>query len=161
MHIVTMDRNREDLQYFGPTLSVLSLLKDLRPFSFYLTGSRFFGWANANSDIDFYTENSPEVKKILKDMGFEELPGGYETRSNYLKDNQTLSVMRHRTAKIDVQIVYDVEVKTEAQRILEQTIRVYPDFERGFRIKANAHVYWNRAYARALANIYRGTDEDL
>ena len=88
---------------------------------FYLTGSRFFNTKNKNSDYDFFVEDSPRVRQLLKNLGFERL-----NNSAYLDDN-TVVVYRYISKNrdiwcpghIDVQIVIDAVKKQCVQNIIK------------------------------------------
>lgn len=88
---------------------------------FYLTGSRFFNTNNKNSDYDFFVEDSPRVRQLLKNLGFERL-----NNSAYL-DNNTIIVYRYISKNrdiwcpghIDVQIVIDAVKKQCVQNIIK------------------------------------------
>lgn len=80
--------------------------------SFYLTGSRFFGGANENSDYDFFASES--AVKFLESLGFVKIPNsGYN-------DDSTIAVYRlaDKSGQIDIQIVDNCHKKNLAQIIL-------------------------------------------
>jgi len=56
------------------------LLKmDASKVSFFITGSRFFGWERPDSDWDFFAENSVEARSTLQLLGFrEDATEGYQ-----------------------------------------------------------------------------------
>lgn len=94
---------------------VLQLLKSDQ--QYYLTGSRYFGGVNDNSDWDFIAKNCNEVLTELVDMGFLEVD-----HSTY-NDPTVAMVMRlgregYRTT-IDVQLVDKLETKLFIQNVLK------------------------------------------
>jgi predicted nucleotidyltransferase len=79
---------------------------------FYLTGSRFFGNYKPESDWDFFTETSQDVSNFLIKYGFE-----LEAVS-YNGDTEIVNIWYHSEVNIHIQVVKDVAIKVEAQRIL-------------------------------------------
>lgn len=95
------------------------LLKmDQPPFSFYLTGSRFFGNPDEHSDYDFFVLDSEEVREFLQNLGFRN-----KTVSRYLlpdmKEFQDLNDVWTFQDLIDVQLLKETFFKKKAQNILE------------------------------------------
>jgi hypothetical protein len=81
-------------------------------FSFYLTGSRFFGGGGPNSDWDLYAAWSREIEIFLADIGFHE-----KVESAYL-DPMTMTVMEN--GDVTVQLLHPrmLEAKHTIQSIL-------------------------------------------
>jgi len=88
---------------------------------FYLTGSRFFGTHNENSDWDFFTEDCPEVRKELENLGFVEEQNSYS-------DDLTNKVYVHQSARIHVQCVKNVWAKTVIQDCIAELSNEIPSF---------------------------------
>lgn len=82
----------------------------LSTFMFYPTGSVYLGVDTEESDKDFFTEDTPEVRKFLEDFGFNVL--GVE---DYYKDCLGI-VDVYRLGKIDVQVVKGAEQKQMFQQ---------------------------------------------
>ncbi len=81
------------------------------PYSFYLTGSRFFGHAKEDSDFDFFTLASPDCRDFLIKNGFKEVPLTYYSDSTIVK-------LFENGLNFHVQMVTDIEIKKTAQRII-------------------------------------------
>ena len=60
----------------NPSSPVNGVLDQMRAsnWDFYLTGSRFFGNSNLESDWDFFTEDNGKVVDFLWDLGFTIIP---------------------------------------------------------------------------------------
>lgn len=121
-----------------------SIVKEMRnsEFTFYLTGSRFWGNYNYQSDWDFFTQDSPEVRTWLKKFNFVE----YSNDTHYSSDDQCLSVYNFKGSSepfdhIHIQVVADVEIKKIIQAIL---IELFP---LGFKTKNDAKAIWKAAFA--------------
>jgi hypothetical protein len=78
-------------------------------FNFYLTGSRFFETAKAESDYDFFVEASREVRRFLQSLGF-----FMDWSADYLEE-----VWAH-SSHIHVQLVGDAEDKLAAQELIQE-----------------------------------------
>lgn len=82
-------------------------------FKFYYTGSKFFGGQTEKSDVDFFVQDSKEVRKFLEDNGFS-LDEGISYR-----DKGCSAVYEYYSRPmIHVQVVGDVNIKRVAQDIL-------------------------------------------
>ena len=81
-------------------------------FSFYLTGSRFFGNHTTDSDWDFFTKNALSVRRFLVDYGFKEESSSY-------RDRVVAVVYKHIKLPIHVQLVHDVNKKILAQHLIK------------------------------------------
>ena len=81
-------------------------------FLFYLTGSRYFGGAEENSDWDFFVQYDDNVVKFLVSLGFE------LRHATEYKDTELVKFMRHKEKKIDVQLVKDAALKMLVQILL-------------------------------------------
>lgn len=78
---------------------------------FFLTGSRFFGTATEDSDWDYFTEDTPEARKVLEMEGYAEVyvrivPGNLR------------SVYFHSVSRKHVQLVSNVALKTRIQNAM-------------------------------------------
>lgn len=102
------------------TLTALSLLVDTKEIRFYLTGSRFFGWAKPNSDWDFFTQHSYDANRLLMDNGFRNLTADLESADGivYPEDPNIVSVWER--GRVQVQLVENAELKAKAQELLNQ-----------------------------------------
>ncbi|MCK5611070.1 hypothetical protein KAR91_54860 [Candidatus Pacearchaeota archaeon] len=104
-------------------------------FTFYLTGSRYFGGKHSDSDWDFFTEDSEEVRVFLGKLGFERL------KSTKYADHGVTCVYRH-LEKIDVQLVEDPGFRQSIQKVLKDKKHfINRAYSRGTR----THI-WNIAY---------------
>ena len=106
---------------------------------YFPTGSKYTGTDNSQSDWDFFAQDCPEVRNELESMGFQLLHG------EYYGDNCTNAVMRihYQSSWIDIQLVNDVEVKTQAQNLLE-SLGLLSEFHGQ---KQKRRELWNAAYA--------------
>jgi len=109
---------------------------DRSKFDFYLTGSRFFGGARADSDWDFFAEYSNEVVSFLLRIGFR-----YKPINDYF-DSQTVEVLEFGR-EIDVQLVSNTAIKNIAQEIMRAT-KWYTITDTNLR-----RVVWNELYKLA------------
>lgn len=104
----------------------------------FLTGSAFFNPERTPNDLDFYTAFSGKEPRILEIMGFLEIPiGQYE---GYPIDQQTAYVFRHPTG-VDVQLIYDLEMKHRAQEVLN-SLKVF----RSWVPKHERRELWDKAF---------------
>ena len=79
----------------------------------YLTGSRFFGGATADSDYDFFTSNDLGLKNTLKDLEFEKIDDAV------YPDQDNICLMRYsKDVQIDIQIIHHPVHKLFAQNDL-------------------------------------------
>jgi len=122
------------------------------PLTFFLTGSRFFGFSNENSDYDFFVQDSEEVNGILRAWGFVEVPR--QGTISY-HDMQTIKVFRKivkeqngTTIQIDIQVVRDYGLKIMAQNILQS---VCPELVSGNKNNVVRKRLW--AYAYSMASV--------
>lgn len=74
-------------------------------FKFHLTGSTYF--RGAGKDLDFFVEDSNNIRSFLQSLGFK------RRSSNYI-DCNCIEVWR-KDESIDVQIVYNAELKQRVQ----------------------------------------------
>jgi hypothetical protein len=113
---------------------------DNSEFTFYLTGSRFFGGARADSDWDFMAETSKELKDFLCDNRFL-----YES-CNYSRDRWTTAVFANSNngTAVHVQLCTDVESKLRAQKwILEHDNGLFLPLLRRAQF---SHIPWEKAF---------------
>jgi len=83
-----------------------------------LTGSRHFGSAKPCSDIDVFTQHSPELKARLLSLGFRDLGHGGDCGPNLA------SMMRKRLpngSHIDLGLYHNAERKMKEHRIASFT----------------------------------------
>lgn len=86
------------------------------PLPFYLTGSRYFHPSSFHilqADWDFYAPKTDAVRSFLASAGFE------TDHDTYPSDPFGAEVWRH-WAGVDVQLVGDVDWKTETQKVIAQ-----------------------------------------
>lgn len=110
-------------------------------FSFFLTGSRFWGNAHPNSDWDFFTDDTPEVRHWLLEHGFVK----YKATTAYTSDGQCNAVFVHGNVidgdnLVQVQVVKSSAIKNMIQTELH---KLYPD---GFSDKSYANEIWKLAF---------------
>jgi len=85
------------------------------PYTFHLTGSRYFGGATHLSDYDFFAQDSQEIKTFLARQGFY-----IETGSHYVGNNPLNCACVYKRGEIHIQLVQNYELK---KMIHEQIIR--------------------------------------
>jgi hypothetical protein len=103
------------------TPEILSKLEQ-SPFNFTLTGSRFFGGENDNSDYDFFVQKheNKQLTDFLTSLGFTQTYRRYSdsvTMSNWVWN-------RKGQTQIHVQIVRDANLKRQAQTILAKSVNM-------------------------------------
>lgn len=113
----------------GSETGILSvLLGDLNSsnFQFYATGSRALGKPKKESDWDFYTQDTPEVREWLEEHGFIEDGHGYpeDLQCAVVYSWQRLDAI-WITERIDVQCVADVVLKTKVQAVIKKNMLAY------------------------------------
>ncbi len=81
-------------------------------YKFYLTGSRFFGTQQQNSDWDFFVQKTISIDNDLSGMGFKR-----EEKPSYI-DPICDTVWKHPDG-IHVQVVDDGRLKETAQLIIQ------------------------------------------
>lgn len=113
-----------------------SVLEQDSNHNYYLTGSRYFEHSSEFSDWDFFTQDSEETFEYLVTNGF-----SLRNSSNYLKDKEICRVLRYSKPgiQIDVQLVSDVNLKLEAQTLIE-VMGIYNPYE-------DMNAIWNKAVA--------------
>ena len=82
---------------------------------FALTGSRFFGNHNDNSDYDFFANYEKKVIDFLERLGFKQI-----TVDTY-RDSQIVRIYRRHfesQGDIDIMLVHSFRIKAQAQHIL-------------------------------------------
>lgn len=85
-------------------------------FTFYLTGSYYFGCATPDSDVDFMVQDSPETEEWLVSVGFQRM--GEKNESKYTNDGPTHAV--YENGNVQVQLIYNVQAKRAARTALAQ-----------------------------------------
>lgn len=90
------------------TLKGLQLL-DASGLEIHPCGSRFFGDATPESDFDFFTEDSPEARQALVDVGFEDRTFDYP-------DHNSVSVLG--MGEVHVITVKSVSARLKAQQYI-------------------------------------------
>jgi len=105
-------------------------------FTFYLTGSRFFGGFSSNSDYDFFVQSNPEVVDFLKQIGF------IREKDNYKDDPNidSVYVCSCSPISIHIQLVKLAEIKQLAQEIIYNNFELRQVLQYN---KATADLVWN------------------
>lgn len=96
------------------TQNLLNKLQNDNRFTFYLTGSRFFGGASENSDWDFMVEENAGLDNFLKENNFSDI--GYE---NY-NDCSVLAVWFNATVHVQVLKEGTLRKKLKVQSMLKE-----------------------------------------
>ncbi len=78
---------------------------------FFLTGSRYFGYAKDTSDYDYYTLYDIETVDKIKELGYKE-----EDSTRYI---DTCCQLVYKKNNIHIQLVRFLNTKHEAQRIID------------------------------------------
>ncbi len=79
---------------------------------FFLTGSRYFGGYNKDSDHDFFAQDSHTLRGWLEDNQFtEDHPASYN-------DKSCVAIYAHAYESVHIQLVNDVGLKADAQNLL-------------------------------------------
>jgi hypothetical protein len=92
----------------------------------YLTGSRFFGYAQNHSDYDFFAAYSEELSLKLKSLEFKKISG-----TSY-KDLVCVEVLRafdYNGIQIDIQLVSNVNQKDKIQKLFKEIGLTHPTKE--------------------------------
>lgn len=122
---------------FTPDLNLTEeALMDIREsqFVFFLTGSRFFETAKADSDYDFFLQDSEDVRDWLDDHAFEEV----SEESLVYPDPLTGGV--YKKGEVHVQLTIDAALKRRIQECLKESGLMHvPGI---YRNKLNAHALW-------------------
>ena len=105
----------------SPTPKTINRKLEDSNFEYYLTGSRFFGDNNQDSDTDYMTKDNPGVRKELEALGFK-----LDDNHDY-KDKTTVIVCWHPGDEgsrngYHVQLVVNVETKLRAQKIIKESL---------------------------------------
>lgn len=96
---------------------------------FYLTGSRYFGGWNNESDWDFFVESSPDAISWLIKNNFE-----LDLESSDYRDNNTLAVYKHKKWDIHIQVSQDAALKAQVQSaIYEKFLTTYRNMSKNTR----------------------------
>lgn len=126
------------------TLPMPAIIREMEKsdFSFYLTGSRFWGNTHSDSDWDFFTDDCEAVRQWLRQNGFEH----YRSTSSYAGDGQCNAVfvlgdVSDGRNLVQVQVVKSATVKNTIQR---QLYLLHPA---GFSDKGQARAIWQTAFA--------------
>ena len=112
------------------------------PFTFYLTGSRFFGNITPKSDWDFYASYNKQICEWLNDQGFIQA-----SHHLYGDDPNCVKVFTNTnaaTTPIHVQLVADIKAKHQCQTILINVLKHVRD-------KTVARMFWRVAFAAYAA----------
>lgn len=116
------------------TSRILSILEN-SAFEFHLTGSRFFGSHQINSDYDFFTENAEDCEEYL-------IENGFRTRRTY--KNMVGIAKLYELGKVQVQLVNGAKLKNKIQDALK---KIHSNF--GELDKRDRTYRWRLAYAIA------------
>lgn len=111
-------------------------------FSFFLTGSRFWGNPTPDPDWDFFTNDCEDVRKWLLQNGFNQ----YSSASKYAGDGQCNDVFVLGNKEdggnmIQIQVVNSAYTKNIIQ---DELYRLYRN---GFSNKEHAREIWSTAFA--------------
>jgi hypothetical protein len=116
------------------TLDFIALVPGM---TFYLTGSRFFGTETAESDYDYFAEDSEDNRKLLSHNDF------IVECETYVGD--PIIAIVYKRDNVHVQLVKDVRAKRWIQdKLLPVFMNLKPD-------KVQARLLWRAAIA-----LYRG-----
>lgn len=85
-------------------------------FLFYLTGSRYFGTAQPESDYDFFVQYDTKVCEFLAHRGFS---SKYNSPTHY-RDSELVAVVHNNGLNIDVQMVKDAVLKNSIQEMISK-----------------------------------------
>jgi len=134
-------RRNTMLQNF--VLPIPAIIRDMEEcnFSFFLTGSRFWGNTHPNSDWDFFVDDSDGVRQWLHAHGF----GLYKATSTYAGDGQCNAVyvlgdVIDGNNLVQIQVVKSATVKNTIQ---SELYRLHPS---GFSDKGQARAIWQTAF---------------
>ena len=123
---------------FNPAcLEILRRMNISKP-KFYLTGSRYFGYAQHDSDWDFFTGQDNSTLNHLEILGFNRL----SMHPDWFDEN-CISIYHH-PVDIHVAIVKDVELKKRTQAYIRDTAPRYLEMLK--RDKSNSIRVWNEVY---------------
>lgn len=117
--------------------------------TFFLTGSRFFNTATIWSDWDFYTQDSPEIREWLTFNGFQPINPDFDSKASKYGDDPNIAVVYGNgrvTSTVQVQLVKDAALKTQAQSLLFQMPRMAFDLFTDASRNKKAHDWWKWAY---------------
>lgn len=95
---------------------------------FYMTGSRWLGTADRDSDYDFFATSSPELITWLVMLEFQEIDF---SQSPYGLDPAIQRVFRK--GRIDIQLVESAELRSEMQECLKESgLAMIPNNSRSY-----------------------------
>jgi len=124
-------------------------------FEFHLTGSRFFGYYNPESDWDFFVEaqalyGGSGLLDFLQDAGFylESSPVDYRGMTGITQ------IWKHGYAPVHIQVVEDAKAKVNVQCTLNSDSRLVTQM--GKLSKEGRKALWNAALASFSAGEERG-----
>lgn len=124
---------------------ILPILRNL-PIDFHLTGSHAFGWADYQSDMDFFAQDDQNTRAALIKYGFQLVISNHD----YM-DKQTVAVWRagdqHGPDHVDVQLVRDYKIKRDAQMWLLNN-QPWRNALRKPAPQAKRKAIWNMAYEK-------------
>lgn len=83
-------------------------------FSFYLTGSRYFNIQTQTSDWDFFVQKNKELEEFLTRQGF-----FVDSQASY-SDPSVYKVYTNPNDNVQVQVVFDAELKLLAQTVIKR-----------------------------------------
>ena len=92
-------------------------------FSFYITGSRYFNTNTPQSDWDFFVEKNEDVEEFLIDQGF-----FVDNQASY-SDSSIYKVYTNPNDRVQVQVIFDVELKVLAQTVIKRKNLITTDKE--------------------------------
>lgn len=115
----------------------------ISPYTFVLCGSHRFGNSTPSSDWDFWTEDSPELRLLLEDLGFHNM-----SDAHYEDPGETVAVYRHEEQPIDICIQKSLYLNETVARLIEQQLPEYRNFTKEVRkkvlitLKAALRLHW-------------------
>lgn len=148
------------INLFNQTSDIINILNEA-PFSFYLTGSRYFVQYNStpkissNTDYDYFVLYNKDVLEYLTSLDFTYVAANdydkqYEiilkkeaTEYSLYSDDNIVGVCFSPCKKVDVQLVKNLDLKIEVQQILACMGNHYTNLD-----KSSQKYLWDEQYKR-------------
>jgi hypothetical protein len=105
---------------------------NISSFRFYITGSRYFGYAQPDADWDFFTQDKEGIADYLKSKGFKRI--GMDPK---WLGTECLGIYRNDQAQVEVAVQKDWLKKHRAQEFIRRNpatiekLRSLHKFDRG------------------------------
>lgn len=136
-------------QFTLPVQQVVLGCMSQSPYQFTLTGSRYFMAKRLldTTDYDFFIDFSEEVAAELTNLGF------VKCNASTYNSSDIVVIYRHLTARIDVQLVADAQVKEGIQK------QILESFSKGFLANLTKESWtslWNFAYEMRRIGFLKG-----